>query len=193
MRLLFLCSFVLTILFAGIQVRARDKDSDRGEPIPVDSVDLGKYAGTWYEIARIPNSFQSKCAMNTTATYVLRKDGRIDVLNRCVGSDGKVNVAKGVAEVVDAKTTAKLKVSFVKILGINLFWGDYWVIGLDREYRYAVVGTPSRKYGWILSRTQTLSNEEREAIDNILIKQGYDPEDFVPTEQTASDPDHQQH
>ena len=176
------------IPFSVTQLRAEDRNSNKAEPTPVASVDLNKYVGTWYEIARIPNSFQSKCAMNTTATYVMRKDGEIDVINRCVGSDGNVNIAEGVAKVMDTKTNAKLKVSFVKILGIRLFWGDYWIIGLDRDYRYAVVGTPSRKYGWILGRTPALSDEEKEAISNILTKQGYNPEDFVPTEQSAAIP-----
>lgn len=160
-----------------------------GEPVPVDSVDLYKYVGTWYEIARIPNSFQKKCAMNTTATYKLKPNGEIEVINRCVESDGRVNVARGVARVVDSTSNSRLKVSFVSILGVRLFWGDYWIIGLDKNYKYAVVGTPSRKYGWILSRSPVLSKGDKDDVNQILREQGYDPADFVPTEQNASSAD----
>ncbi len=160
---------IAILLFAGVQAKAQDSISGRGGPVPVDSVDLGRYVGTWYEIAKIPNSFQSKCAMNTTATYKLRDDGRIDAVNECVESDGSVNVARGIARVVDPQTNSKLKVSFVSILGINLFWGDYWIIGLDKDYKYAVVGTPSRKYGWILSRTPSLSPR---SLSEIAVRNG---------------------
>jgi apolipoprotein D and lipocalin family protein len=113
----------------------------------------------------------------------LREDGKIDVINRCVEKDGSVNEAKGIAKVVDSKTNSKLEVSFVRILGISLFWGDYWIIGLDKDYRYAVVGTPTRKYGWILSRTPELSQKDMENIFALLRNQGYNPKDFEMTEQ----------
>ncbi|MBU1701208.1 MAG: lipocalin family protein [Candidatus Eisenbacteria bacterium] len=151
------------------------------QPIPVERVELKKYTGLWYEIAKIPNRFQKKCAGNTSAFYSLRKDGRIDVVNRCIGRDNEQSEAKGVAKVVDKKSNAKLKVSFVKLFGISLFWGDYWIIGLDKDYTYAVVGTPDRKYGWILSRTRTLSEEQLDRIFSLLRKQGYNPDDFEMT------------
>ena len=153
------------------------------EPRPVSAVDLKRYIGVWYEIAKIPNSFQKKCARNTTATYSLRDDGRIDVVNRCVESDGTVDEAKGIARVADTLTNAKLEVSFVRLLGFQLFWGDYWIIGLDPDYRYAVVGSPTRKYGWILSRTPSLTSEDSASVAAVLKEQGYDPKSFVPTEQ----------
>jgi apolipoprotein D and lipocalin family protein len=153
------------------------------EPSTVNSVDLKKYVGTWYEIAKIPNSFQKKCACSTTATYQIRDDGRIDVINRCVGSDGTVNEAKGIARVVDTMTNSKLEVSFVRILGIQLFWGDYWIIGLDVNYKYAIVGSPSRKYGWILSRSPILSQADQKKIFDTLQAQGYNPQSFIFTEQ----------
>ena len=175
-------SIIIALSFVmSVQLKAQDKK--KTEPTVVNSVDLKRYVGVWYEIAKIPNSFQKKCARNTTATYQLRSDGKIDVINRCVEADGSVNEAKGIAKVVDTTSNAKLKVSFVRILGISLFWGDYWIIGLDKDYKYAVVGTPSRKYGWILSRTPKLSNEEMQKIFSILKKQGYNPNDFEMTEQ----------
>jgi apolipoprotein D and lipocalin family protein len=109
-------------------------------------VDLSRYAGKWYEIARLPNRFQRDCACNTTATYTLRADGKITVLNECRQADGRQKSAKGTARVADATgLNTKLKV----------FWpfsGDYWITDLDPEYRWAVVGEPGRRYLWILSR-----------------------------------------
>ena len=157
--------------------------SNSSQPIPVNTVDLTKYAGLWYEIAKIPNRFQRKCTSNTTATYTIRDDGRIDVLNQCTKQDNSVIQAKGIAKIVDSQSNAKLKVSFVRLLGISLFWGDYWIIGLDENYQYAIVGTPSRKYGWILSREPRITDEQRDEIYAILEKQGYDSQDFKVTEQ----------
>lgn len=151
----------------------------------VDHVDLKRYIGLWYEIAKIPNPFQKMCTGNTTAQYTLREGGRIDVLNRCMKKDGSFTEANGIAKVVDTQTHAKLKVSFVRLLGLSLFWGDYWIIGLDEEYRYAIVGEPSRKYGWILSRTPEFSHEQWEAANQILREQGYNPEAFVKTVQDS--------
>ncbi len=151
----------------------------------VDRVDLGQYKGLWYEIAKIPNRFQRKCVRGTTAHYTLRNDGKIEVINRCYTQEGKIIEAKGIARVVDLKSNAKLKVSFVKILGLSLFWGDYWIISLGDDYEYAIVGTPNRKYGWILSRTPALSQEKLQKIFELLREQGYNPEDFIITSQGA--------
>ncbi len=158
-----------------------DEDQEQKEPKPVDNVSLDKYTGLWYEIAKIPNRFQRKCVWGTTARYSIRKDGRIDVINRCVDKNGKVLEAKGIAKVVDTVSNAKLKVSFVKIFGISLFWGDYWIIGLHENYEYAIVGAPGRKYGWILSRQKELSQEALNLAFTILREQGYDPEEFEMT------------
>ena len=92
-----------------------------------------------------------------------------------------MNTSEGIAKVVDKKTNSKLEVSFVSIFGINLFWGDYWIIGLSDDYDYAVIGTPNRKYGWILSRTKQLPEEKLNEAYNTLRKNGYNPNDFVMT------------
>ncbi|HPG41141.1 MAG TPA: lipocalin family protein [bacterium] len=154
------------------------------EPLTtVELVDLSRYVGLWYEIAKIPNRFQKKCAANTTAEYVLREDGRIDVLNSCFTADGKKIRAKGVARIVDTATNAKLQVSFVSLLGMRLFWGDYWIIGLGENYEYAVIGHPQRKYGWILSRTPQLEPATLDAIHLLLREKGYIRDEFVMTQQ----------
>ena len=98
-------------------------------------------------------------------------------------SNGNFLTATGIAKVEDTQTFSKLKVSFVKFLGANLFWGDYWIIGLDKDYQWVIVGDPGTKFGWILSRTASISNETRETIDNILKENGYLPERFVLTNQ----------
>ena len=134
----------------------------------VGSVDLDRYLGRWYELARYPNGFQRDCVSDVSATYARRDDGRIDVVNRCVETDGRVNEARGVARVLDDPTGAKLQVRFAPAwLGfLPAVWGDYWIIGLDEGYEWAVVGTPDRKYLWILSRTPELDEPAyAEALD----------------------------
>jgi apolipoprotein D and lipocalin family protein len=154
------------ILIAGIPyllLAACAPMSDRQTAPPlqvVPYVDLERYTGTWYEIARYPNRFQKDC-FGSRATYRLRGDGRISVLNECFeGSPkGKLKQANGTARVVDSKTNARLKVTF--------FWpfsGDYWIIELGEDYEYAVVGHPDRKYLWILGREQTMDDARYQDI-----------------------------
>ncbi len=142
------------------------------------SVDLTKYVGLWYEIAKIPNRFQKQCVKGTTAQYKLLKDGNIEVINSCLTEEGEKDVADGLARIVDKKTNSKLEVSFVSIFGIRLFWGDYWILGLGDDYEYAVVGTPSRKYGWILSRTPILDKQKLNKAYETLNNAGYDIKKF---------------
>jgi apolipoprotein D and lipocalin family protein len=139
----------------------------------VDSVDLNKYQGTWYEIAKLPNSFQDHCIKNTTANYEINGEGDIIVINRCIDEDGESDDAEGLARIVDKKTNSKLEVSFVSLFGWQLFWGDYWILGLDEDYQYVCVGTPSRKYGWILSRAHKMNEIDLEKCYQIFEKNGY--------------------
>lgn len=154
------------------------------EPAVIKNVDLTRYAGRWYEIAHIPVWFQKDCACGTTATYTLVKDGVVSVVNRCSTSDGKVKEAKGQAWVVDKNNPGKLKVSFFSLFGFWLFGGHYWIIELDPEYRYAVIGHPSRTLGWILSRTPQLSQEILDGIAERLEANGYSFSQFKMTSQT---------
>jgi apolipoprotein D and lipocalin family protein len=149
----------------------------------VGSVDVARYAGLWYEIANYPNRFQKVCVSNTTAEYTVRDDGNVRVVNRCTTADGTSNV-DGLARRVGGSTD-KLEVSFLPaaLRWLPIGWGDYWVIGLAPDYRYAVVGEPSRKYLWVLARTPTLSAEDRRAIDALLRERGYDPALLVATAQ----------
>lgn len=128
----------------------------------VRSLDLNEYAGKWYEIAKYPNKFQKQCAGNTTATYTLKPNGRIEVLNECTKRDGTRDSAKGEAKLADKANPAKLKVRFApKVLSFLPFvWADYWVVGLGPNYEYALIGEPERKYFWILSRKPEMSDAE---------------------------------
>jgi apolipoprotein D and lipocalin family protein len=137
----------------------------------VDLVDLNRYLGKWYEIASYPAWFQRGCTAST-ADYALLPDGKIQVINRCRKdrTDGPLKESKGKAEVVDTKTNAKLKVWF--------FWpfkGNYWIIDLDENYQWSVVGEPKRKYLWILSRTPTMEEKLYQEIISRLPTKGYDP------------------
>lgn len=149
----------------------------------VDSVDIERYLGTWYEIARYPNGFEQGCE-GVTAEYSLRADGSVNVLNTCRDAEGNATeTIQGYATVTDTKTNAKLAVTF--------FWpfsAPYWIIDLDPDYRYAVVGEPTRSFFWILSRTPTLDQETIDAITDRMPDWSYDPERLEYVEQ----PDAQQ-
>ena len=123
-------------------------------PQPAKSVDLQKYLGRWYEIARYEQGFQKGCE-GVTADYSLRPDGGIGVLNRCRKSDGRISQARGRAKIVDPATNAKLKVSF-----FGPFYGDYWVLDHADDYRWSIVGEGSGRYLWLLSRDATPSDAE---------------------------------
>jgi apolipoprotein D and lipocalin family protein len=145
----------------------------------VERVDLERYTGTWHEIMRLPNRFQRHCARGVSARYRLLDDGMIEVINSCVDKEGNKDVANGVARVTDTSSNAKLEVSFFSFLGRHWFWGKYWILDLDTDYQTVVVGHPSRKYGWILSRTATISDVRRQQLLDVLQQQGYDPAAFV--------------
>jgi len=149
------------------------KTMDRNNMKPLETVnfvDINRYIGEWYEIARYEHRFQKGC-VGSKATYSLRDDGKITVVNECFEKSFSDNIrsAKGKAWVVDKQSNAKLKVSF--------FWpfsGDYWVIDLGENYEYAVVGHPGRKYLWILSRTPEMDENVYNEILARLENQDYD-------------------
>jgi apolipoprotein D and lipocalin family protein len=163
---------------ATAMIRSAVGQTKPGPPATVDHVDLGKYAGQWYEISKKPNRFQRACAGGTTARYAVRPDGMVEVVNRCRTRDGETREAKGIARVVDTASNARLKVSFVRFLWRNWFWGDYWIIGLGREYDYAIVGGPDRKYGWVLARKPDMDPRKYSEIAEELRQRGYNPDEF---------------
>lgn len=134
----------------------------------VAAVDLARYSGKWFEVASFPMFFQRQCKGDTTAEYTPKPNGDIGVRNRC-RTDSGFDEANGTATVIPGTNNSQLKVSF--------FWpfkADYWVIGLDTDYRWAVVGNPNRKYLWVLSRTPQLPADHYEAALSAARTQGYD-------------------
>jgi apolipoprotein D and lipocalin family protein len=161
-----------------------------GKPRPlttVASVDLKRYSGKWYEIARYPNRFQKQCVGNTTATYRIKPDGKLEVLNECLTKDGTVESAKGEAKVADKATNTKLKVRFAPsfLSAFGSVWGDYWVIDLGQNYEYSVVGDPKREYLWVLSRTPELPEPAYQKILRRVQDLGFNPGKLEKTPQKA--------
>ncbi len=144
----------------------------------VDSVVIQKYMGRWYEISKIPNFFQDHCKKNVTATYTINDEGDIIVLNECINFDDEIDDSEGIARVADKKTNSKLEVCFVSLFGWNIIWGDYWIIELDDDYKFVAIATPSRKYGWILSRTKTMKEEDLKKCYQAFERNGFDISEF---------------
>lgn len=154
----------------------------------VEKVDLGRYMGKWHEIALFPNRFQAQCIADTTATYVLQPDGRVEVTNRCRLSDGSIESIVGVARSAKGDTSgAKLQVRFAPwyLSFLPVVWGDYWVIELDGDYRFAVVSEPDRKFLWILSRTPVLDEATYQGILDRLTARGFDIKQLKKTPQNG--------
>lgn len=146
------------------------------EPVrAVEALDIDRYAGQWHEIAHLPVSFQKQCVGEITANYGLRRDGRISVTNACRNRDGERVVADGVARPVEGQP-GQLQVRFAPdwLSWVPLVWADYWVIALDPEYQWAVVGEPDRRYLWILSRLPEMDRTLFEQLKAKAEAMGYD-------------------
>jgi apolipoprotein D and lipocalin family protein len=151
-------------------------------PSVVSAVDLNRYQGVWYEIARLPNFFERKLKC-ISATYTLRDDGRITVLNKgnYLIDPQKSTSSKGVAWNPDKNSPAKLKVQF--------FWpfsGDYWILELDKEYKYVLVGDPSFKYLWILAREKKMDDQTYSMLLGKAVANGYDVKTIIKVEQDCN-------
>jgi len=170
-----------TMLIAGIAAA--------GEKPPlqvVPKVDLTKYAGTWYEVARLPNRFQKKCVGEVTADYEIQNDGRISVLNQCTVAGGSKIKAKGVAKPAGKNLPAsQLKVRFAPafLSFLPQVWGDYNIIALDSDYRHSLVGSQSRDYLWILARTPTLDDASYMRLVDVAREQGFNVSQLEKTQQ----------
>ena len=146
----------------------------------VEKVDLSQYAGTWYEIARLPNSFE-KGMQCVTATYTLKDNGKVEVLNKgYLAKKGKYKTARGTAWVPDSEYPGRLKVTF--------FWpfsGNYYIMALDEAYRYALVGDPSRKYLWVLARSKTMDESLYSELMALAKSKGFDVEQVMRVDQSC--------
>jgi len=158
--------------------------SSQSQKIPsvVSTVDLNRYKGVWYEIARLPNFFERKLKC-TSATYTLRDDGKITVLNKgnYLTDPQKSTSSRGVAWIPDKNSPAKLKVQF--------FWpfsGDYWIMELDKDYRYVLVGDPAHKYLWILAREKKMDELTYNMLLSRAVENGYDVKSIIRVEQDCN-------
>ena len=159
------------LLLAGCAVPQPDATTPR----TVEAVDLARYAGLWHEAARFPTRFQDSATLrceDTTATYAPRPDGRVEVVNACANAlaEGRPRrEARGVAYAVEGSGNARLRVSFFRP-----FYGDYWVLGIGPDYRWAVVGAPGRDYLWVLSRERAMPEADYAAAVEVARRGGFD-------------------
>lgn len=142
---------------------------------PVAALDLARYAGLWHEIAHLPLVFQRQCASDITAEYTVTQDGQIRVRNACRTREGSLDTATGVARMVRPGPEGALQVRFAPdwLRWLPWVWADYWVIEIDPGYQWAVVGSPSRRYLWVLSRSADMSRAQFDAIRSRATLRGY--------------------
>lgn len=157
------------------QLLARRRADEATPPPTAGFVDLARYAGRWYEIARLPNGFEARCEDQPTASYELRGE-EVVVVNRCGDAQGKTQVSEGLARVVPDSGGAKLKVSFAPswLRWLPLAWADYWILDRDEDYTLALVGTPSRQSLWLLARSPQIAPEALQALVDRARAIGYD-------------------
>lgn len=141
----------------------------------VQALDLQRYMGTWYEIAKFPNRFQAKCASNTKATYSIKEGGQVQVINSCRLESGDLNEAEGAARQVGGGSSPKLEVRFAPawLSFIPAVWGNYWVIDLDDDYQLVAVSEPKREYLWVLARTKRVQPEKYSRLLDRLTALGF--------------------
>jgi apolipoprotein D and lipocalin family protein len=153
----------------------------------IGSLDVARYMGTWYEIAKFPNRFQAKCAANTRAQYLAQTDGSVQVLNSCTTAEGSSTTALGRAQQMGGTHSPKLQVRFAPewLSWLPLVWGDYWVIDLDANYQLAAVSDAKREYLWVLSRTPQLNSQAYEALLERLKTQHFDVQKLDRTPQAS--------
>ncbi len=162
--------------------------SDASHPVTVASVDLQRYLGTWYEIARLPMRHEPEDYRDITATYSLNPEGTVKVQNRARDGKGEPQESVGEATVVEGSGNAKLEVSFMPdgLKWIPFTKGDYWILRLDPEYRTALVGSPDHKYLWLLSREPVLAPQVQQEFLDAAREQGYDLADLIITPHTGN-------
>ena len=143
---------------------------------PIASLDVTRYMGTWFEIAKYPNWFQRTCVSNTKAEYRPQPDGSVRVINRCTSEDEKTKEAVGTARQIGAANSPKLQVQFTPawLSFIPFLWADYWVIDIDADYQLVAVSEPKREYLWVLSRTPEVNGAAYDALLARLETKGFD-------------------
>ena len=162
--------------WAGVNAAENESPGPASALRATPALDVPRYMGTWYEIAKYPNWFQKKCSGATQAHYSLLGDGRVKVLNRCRTAGGELSEASGMARQLGSSTSAKLQVRFAPawLSFLPFVWGDYWVIELDEHYQLVAVSEPKREYLWILSRTPRVDPAVYNALLARLRQKGFD-------------------
>jgi apolipoprotein D and lipocalin family protein len=178
---------------AWVPLASAQAPSGEISPAPLEaitSLDVPRYMGTWYEVAKYPNWFQKRCIANTSATYAVQPNGMLQVLNRCQKEDGSMSEALGAAKQVGEANSPKLEVRFAPawLSFLPFVWGNYWVIDLDPQYQLAAVSEPSRKYLWILSRSKTVEPKAYEALLQRLKQKGFNLDAIEISKQTTVNP-----
>ena len=182
----------LVLMLSACALHAQADDVPRpnaaqspGTLTPIASLDVPRYMGVWYEIAKYPNWFQRSCLANTKAEYQPQPNGSVKVINRCTSDDGKPKEAVGTARQVGAPTSPKLQVQFTPawLSFIPFLWADYWVIDLDADYQLAAVSEPKKEYLWVLSRTPEVNPAAYAALLERLKARGFDLQKLERTRQ----------
>ncbi len=175
----------LCVLTPGLLVFDAARAEDSAPALrPVPSIDLDRYAGRWYEVARTYNRWQKQCAGEVMVRYTPRPDGRLDVYNQCSEEDGDVRAVSGVARIAgDMASTLEVRFAPAWLSFLPVVWADYWVIDLADDYSWAAVGQPSRKYFWILSRKPQLDEAIVQGIVERAERQGYSLSELIRTRQ----------
>lgn len=175
MRLLL--SFLILLTLAGCSGPTEDPNA----PKTVASVDLNRYQGKWYEVARLPMIYQRDC-LQSEAEYRLQDNQELSVINRCYTDKGQWQEAEGTAWPQVEGQTSRLWVRFHNWVSVIFPWmtrGHYWVLYLDDEYRTAVVGSPDRQFLWFMARTPSISETERAQLLKVAAEQGYDTQSLI--------------
>jgi apolipoprotein D and lipocalin family protein len=182
------CTAVLAVAAWGVTAQTTATPAPLPPVNTIATLDVPRYMGTWYEIAKFPNRFQAKCVANTRARYLAQTDGSVQVLNSCVTADGSTIDALGLAKQVGTVTSPKLQVRFapVWLSWLPMVWGDYWVIDLDADYQLAAVSDSKREYLWVLSRTPQVNDKAYGALMERLKSQHFEVEKLERSTQTSA-------
>lgn len=168
--------FLIAVLALQLSTTAFAQNTTAGSLQTIPSLDLQRYLGTWYEVAKYPNRFQKMCVRNTRADYQAKPDGTVQVLNRCITSNGQPTEALGAARQIGAVDSPKLQVRFAPawLSFLPMVWGNYWVIDLDPQYQLVAVSEPQREFLWVLSRTPKVDSAAYQALLARLAQGGFD-------------------
>lgn len=176
---------LLGVLLISLGATHANAQQDAQSVRTIAALDVPRYLGTWYEIAKFPNWFQKKCVSNTKAVYTAKPDGNLRVLNSCSTANGEISEAEGLARQIGPKDSPKLEVRFAPewLSFLPMVWGDYWVIDLDSQYQVAAVSDPKREYLWVLSRAPQLDPKVYDDLLQRLKQQQFDIQKLERTSQ----------